>query len=102
MELTAAEGRVLGCLVERQVAEPDAESSLDDVRFACNQATPDAVTYDDRTVQHALLSLKSKGLASFVAAGHSVGPVRYRHRVDQRWRLGVPEMAVLARLLLGG
>ena len=44
MELTAAEGRVLGCLVERQVADPEAESSLDDVRFACNQAAPEANT----------------------------------------------------------
>jgi uncharacterized protein len=102
MDLTAAEGRVLGCLLERQVADPEADSSLDDVRFACNQAAAEAVTYDDRTVQQALLSLKSKGLARFVAAGHTVGPVRYRHRADQRWRLSVPEMAVLARLLLGG
>lgn len=102
MELTAAEGRVLGCLIERQVAEPDADSSLDEVRFACNQASPEGLSFDDRTVQTALLSLKSKGLARFVAAGHTIGPVRYRHRADQRWRLSPPELAVLARLLLAG
>lgn len=102
MELTAAEGRVLGCLIERQVAEPDADSSLDEVRFACNQAAAEGLNFDDRTVQTALLSLKSKGLARFVAAGHTIGPVRYRHRADQRWRLAPPELAVLARLLLAG
>ncbi|MGH9209629.1 MAG: DUF480 domain-containing protein [Acidimicrobiales bacterium] len=104
MELTAAEGRVLACLIAEQAASPESHAlSLDDVRFACNQGDrPDAVAFDDRTVEDALVALKSKGLARFVLAGRNVGPVRYRHRADERWRLGPPELAVLAVLLLGG
>lgn len=105
MELTAAEGRVLGCLIDRQAASPEAYAlSLDEVRFACNHSgsRPDAPVFDDRTVDDALVSLKSKGLARFVQAGRNVGPVRYRHRADERWRLSPAELAVLAALLLGG
>ena len=105
MELTAAEGRVLGCLIEhQQQAGPEAPAaSLDEIRFACNQVRRRELTaFDDRAVDDALLSLKSKGLARFVVAGHGVGPVRYRHRADDRWRLNQAELAVLSVLLLGG
>jgi uncharacterized protein len=105
MELTAAEARVLGCLVERQVTAPDEYSlSLDELRFACNQTSgrDPVVAFDDRLVEDTLLSLKSKGLARFVVAGRTRGPVEYRHRADERWRLTEPELAVLAVLLLRG
>jgi uncharacterized protein YceH (UPF0502 family) len=105
MDLTAAEARVLGCLIEHQVAAPEERSvSLDELRFACNQTRGrhPVVAYDDRAVEDTLLSLKSKGLARFVLAGRTTGPVHYRHRADERWRLSRPELAVLAVLLLRG
>jgi uncharacterized protein len=105
MELTAAEARVLGCLIEGQVAAPDEYAlTLDELRFACNQTSgrDPVVAYDDRTVEDTLLSLKSKGLARFVAAGRARGPVEYRHRADERWRLSQSELAVLAVLILRG
>lgn len=105
MELTPAEGRVLACLIEKQVDSPDAYSlTLDELRFACNQTTgrQEEVTYDDRVVTENLLSLKSKGLARFVPTGRGTGDVRYRHRADERWRLNVQELAVLASLILRG
>lgn len=105
MDLTAAEARVLGCLIERQVTEPDEYAlSLDELRFACNQTSGrhPVVAFDDRAVEDTLLSLKAKGLARFVAAGRTTGPVHYRHRADERWRLSRPELAVLAVLLLRG
>jgi uncharacterized protein YceH (UPF0502 family) len=104
MELTAAEGRVLGCLLARQDDRSGSPAlSLDELRFMCNQShRPDAAAFDDRTVDDALVALKSKGLVRFVFAGRNVGPVRYRHRADERWRLGEGELAVLAALLLDG
>lgn len=108
MELTPAEGRVLGCLLEKQVHGPDAYSlTLNELRFACNQTSgrQPVVAYDDRTVEETLTSLKSKGLARFVPAvpsGRGQGQVRCRHRADERWRLNSPEMTVLAVLLLRG
>lgn len=104
MQMSAAEGRVLGCLIAHQAAGPDSHAlSLDEVRFACNHGGGDEpVAFDDRTVDDALVALKSKGLARFVQAGRNLGPVLYRHRADERWRLGPSEQAVLAALLLGG
>ncbi|HKE72645.1 MAG TPA: DUF480 domain-containing protein [Acidimicrobiales bacterium] len=105
MELTAAEGRVLGCLIEREADDPEAVPlTLNDLRLACNQTTgrDPVVAYDDRTVEDTLLSLKSKGLARFVAPTKEVRTTRYRHRADNRWRMGPGDLAVLAVILLGG
>jgi hypothetical protein len=106
MELSVAEGRVLGCLIEKQLTEPDDTYALtlDELRFACNQTSgrDPVVAFDDRTVEDTLLSLKAMGLARFVTVGHRAGPLTYRHRADERWRLARPELAVLATLLLRG
>ncbi|HEX6419050.1 MAG TPA: DUF480 domain-containing protein [Acidimicrobiales bacterium] len=105
MELTAAEGRVLGCLIELEALAPDSVPlTLNTLRLACNQATgrDPVVAYDDRTVEDTLLSLKSRGLARFVPPSGEVRAVRYRQRADERWRMGPVELAVLAVLLLRG
>ncbi|HET9610768.1 MAG TPA: DUF480 domain-containing protein [Acidimicrobiales bacterium] len=105
MELTAAEGRVLGCLIEQEALAPDAVPlTLNTLRLACNQTSgrDPVVAYDDRTVEDTLLSLKSRGLARFVPPSGDVRTPRYRHRADERWRMGPVELAVLAVLLLRG
>lgn len=105
MDLTAAEGRVLGCLIEQEAAAPDAVPlTLNALRLACNQPVgrDPVVAYDDRTVEDTLLALKSRGLARFVPPTKDVRTTRYRHRADERWRMGPAELAVLAVLLLRG
>jgi uncharacterized protein YceH (UPF0502 family) len=105
MELSAVEGRVLGCLIEQEALAPDAGPvTLNALRFACNQTTgrDPIVAYDDRTVEDTLLSLKSRGLARFVPPTGTVRTTGYRHRADQRWRMGPADLAVLAVLLLAG
>jgi uncharacterized protein len=105
MELTAAEGRVLGCLIEQAALAPDDYPvTLNDLRLACNQAEArqPIVAYGDRQVEDTLLSLKSKGLARFVPSPRNDRGVRYSHRADTRWRLSPAELAVLSVLLLGG
>jgi uncharacterized protein YceH (UPF0502 family) len=103
MELTRAEGRVLGCLIEQEALAPgDVPLSLNKLRLACNQTTgrDPVVAYDDRTVEDTLLQLKSRGLARFVAPSPEAPTTRYRHRADDRWRMGSAELAVLAVLLV--
>ncbi|MGH9111623.1 MAG: DUF480 domain-containing protein, partial [Acidimicrobiales bacterium] len=105
MELTAAEGRVLGCLIEREAIDPDAYPvTLNALRLACNQSSErdPVVAYDDRTVEDSLLALKSKGLARFTPPGQGERTTRYSHRADDRWRMAGPELAVLSVLLVGG
>jgi uncharacterized protein YceH (UPF0502 family) len=105
MELTAAEGRVLGCLIELEAVAPAAVPfTLNALRLACNQPSGrvPVVAYDDRTVGDTLLALKSRGLARFVPPTDEVRTTRYRQRADERWRMGPAELAVLAVLLLRG
>jgi uncharacterized protein YceH (UPF0502 family) len=105
MELTAAEGRVLGCLIEQEAADPGVVPvTLNALRLACNRTSgrDPVVAYDDRTVEDTLLALKSRGLARFVAPTAEVRTTRYRQRADERWRMGAADLAVLAVLLLRG
>jgi uncharacterized protein len=105
MELTAAEGRVLGCLIERAALVPEAYPvSLNALRLACNQGSGrnPVVAYDDRTVEDTLMALKSKGLARFVDPLRGDRAIRYSHRADHRWRMSEAELAVLSVLLVGG
>lgn len=105
MDLTAAEGRVLGCLMEQAALVPDDYPlTLNALRLACNQAEArqPIVAYGDRQVEDTLVSLKSKGLARFVPSEQGDRGIRYSHRAGGRWRLNPAELAVLAVLLLGG
>lgn len=105
MALSAEEARVLACLVEKERTVPDSYPLTSNaLRLACNQTTnrSPVVTYDDRTVDAALLSLKSMGLVRFVHPSHGGRTTRYRHAADERWRLGPGELGVLAMLVLRG
>jgi uncharacterized protein len=102
--LTAPEIRVLGCLVEKQLATPQAypltESAL---VAACNQSTnrDPVVSYDVNAVRRALIGLRQHGLAREV---HRPGEraAKHRHLLDEAWDLSVAEVAVLAVLALRG
>ena len=105
MALTNPEIRVLASLIEKEAAVPESYPlSLNALRLACNQSTNrrPVVAYDDRTVENALLSLKSVGLVRFVHPSHGGRTTRYRHIADERWRLSRGELIVLAALALRG
>jgi uncharacterized protein YceH (UPF0502 family) len=105
MELTAEEARVLASLMEKDATVPDSYPlTLNSLRLACNQTSSrdPIVAYDDRTVDAALVSLKSKGLVRFVHASHGGRTTRYRHAADERWAFDRPELAVLSVLVLRG
>ena len=105
MALSDPEVRVLAALIEKEAAVPESYPlTLNALRLACNQATNrrPVVSYDDRTVEAALLSLKSVGLVRFVHPAHGGRTTRYRHTADERWRLGAGELLVLSALALRG
>jgi uncharacterized protein YceH (UPF0502 family) len=86
MELTSEEGRVLGCLVEKQLTTPQlyplTESAL---IAACNQSTNrnPMVVYDVSTVRITARSLREKGLLRMV---HRAGERsdKHQHLLDRR------------------
>jgi uncharacterized protein YceH (UPF0502 family) len=105
MALNEAEVRVLAALIEKEAAVPESYPlTLNALRLACNQTTNrrPVVSYDDRTVEAALLSLKSVGLVRFVHPSHGGRTTRYRHAADERWHLSAGELLVLSALALRG
>jgi uncharacterized protein len=104
VDLTAAEIRVLGCLLEKQRTTPDAYPlSLNALRLACNQATnrDPVVEYDEATLRDALQRLSRRRWAR-LASGHSSRASKYRHLLDDALGLARDEQAVLAVLMLRG
>ena len=104
MDLTAAEIRVLGCLLEKQRTTPDAYPlSLNALRLACNQSTnrDPVVDYDEATVRDAVQSLGRRRWARLTSGAGSRAP-KYRHLLDEALPLGPAQYAVLCVLLLRG
>ena len=105
MAMSSEEARVLACLVEKESTVPDSYPlTLNALRLACNQTSNrhPVVAYEDRTVEAALMALKSIGLVRFVHPSHGGRTIRYRHVADERWHLDHNELAVLAALVLRG
>jgi uncharacterized protein YceH (UPF0502 family) len=98
------EVRVLGCLVEKDMATPEYYPlTLNALQNACNQKSSrePVVQYDEDTVSQALELLKNKGLAVRISgAGHRVE--KFAHRLGEKLNLGRRELAVLCVLMLRG
>lgn len=100
--LNAAEARVLGCLLEKEMATPEYYPlSLNGLVNACNQKSnrEPVVSYDERTVVLALDGLKEKRLAWQSDAARVS---KYGQQVDGKFSLETSEMAVICLLLLRG
>jgi len=100
--LTAAEARVLGCLVEKGALTPETYPlTLNAAVAACNQKTSrePVMELDPGSVGHALRTLEDKGLVKVV---HGSRALRYEHRMDEGLRVTPEQRALLALLLLRG
>jgi uncharacterized protein YceH (UPF0502 family) len=105
MELTAAQARVLGSLLEKQMTTPDAYPlTLNALTTACNQTTnrDPVVRYDSTQVETTLMALKGKGLTRVVHPGSGERATKYRHVLDEAVRLDSAEQALICVLLLRG
>jgi uncharacterized protein YceH (UPF0502 family) len=104
VDLTTAEIRVLGCLLEKQRTTPEAYPlSLNALRLACNQTTnrEPVVDYDEATIRDALHRLSRRRWARLASGPGSRAP-KYRHLLDEALGLPEDELAVLCVLMLRG
>jgi len=103
-ELGPVELRVLGALIEKDLATPEYYPlSLNALTNACNQKSnrDPVVAFDDATVRSALESLRDEGFAVFVSESGS-RVLKFRHRLSERLNLSIGELAVLSVLILRG
>jgi uncharacterized protein len=104
VDLTAAETRVLGCLLEKQRTTPETYPlSLNALRLACNQSTnrDPVVDYDEATIRDALHRLSRRRWARLASGPGSRAP-KYRHLLDEALGLPDDEVSVLTVLMLRG
>ena len=102
--LTPAETRILGCLLEKERITPENYPlSLNSLIAACNQSTnrDPVVSYDEKTVEAGVDSLREKKLATMTSGAGSRVP-KYRHNLLNHFQLNQREIALLCVLLLRG
>ena len=102
--LNAAETRVLGALIEKDITTPDYYPlSLNALVNACNQKNnrEPVTNFDEETVRLALRNLSDKRLAG-PASGADGRVTKYEHRVQEVFNFTRQETALICVLLLRG
>ncbi len=102
--LDAAEARVLGVLIEKEIATPEYYPlTLNALVNACNQKSnrDPAVDYDEATVEQALDGLRRKKLAATLS-GAGMRVPKHRELFSEALNLGRRELALLCELMLRG
>ncbi|MGH9157575.1 MAG: YceH family protein [Acidimicrobiales bacterium] len=103
-EMTPAQIRVVGCLLEKELATPDVYPlTMNGLLAACNQTTNrhPVAHYEEPTVSNALENLRAGGLVRIVYS-RSNRADRFRQVLDEQLDLNAPDRAVLAMLMVRG
>lgn len=103
--LTVIEGRVLGCLMEKERTVPDQYPlSMNALVLACNQSSSrePIMSLDEFEVDASITSMKSQGLVRIVHPSHGRSVTRYRQVADEKLELDDAAAAVVAVLLVRG
>ncbi|HWR49814.1 MAG TPA: YceH family protein [Bryobacteraceae bacterium] len=104
VELDAPEARVLGALIEKDLATPEYYPlTRNALVAACNQKNnrEPVVAYDEETVESAIDGLRQKHLLA-VITGAGLRVPKYRHLIGELYNLGRRELALLCVLMLRG
>jgi uncharacterized protein len=103
--LDAAEQRILGSLMEKEVTVPASYPlTLNSLRTACNQSSSrEPVTdYDEQEVERFARGLKDRGLVRIVWADTGRRTLKYHQTLAELLDLAPEERALLTALLLRG
>jgi uncharacterized protein YceH (UPF0502 family) len=104
LSLTAAEVRVLGSLIEKDITTPEYYPlSLNALVNACNQKSnrDPVMQLDEGAVRDALAALQDRRMAG-PAGGADSRVTKYEHRLQEVFNFSRAETAVLCVLLLRG
>lgn len=105
IQLNPIEERILGCLIEKEMATPEYYPlTLNALVNACNQKSnrKPAMELDTETVEKTLYELRIEHkLAVEVTSTGSRVP-KYKHNMAQHWNFSPAKMAILCELLVRG
>lgn len=105
LELTAVEARILGALVEKELATPEYYPlTLNALVAACNQKNnrEPAMALAAEEVAQGLAGLQYERKLVGTYAGAGARVVKYAHRLLEVLAVDTPELAILCELLLRG
>jgi uncharacterized protein len=105
VRLSAQGARVLGSLMEKELATPQQYPlTLLALVAACNQTSnrDPVVEYEESVVRSTLDELKEQRLVRFVLPSHGRTAVRYRQVIDESMAIDPRQHGLLAVLLLRG
>ena len=103
-QLTPVQSRIVGCLIEKEMATPDNYPlTMNALLAACNQTTNrHPVTHlEEATVSNALLNLRSDNYVRIVYS-RSNRADKYRHVLHEELALEPEHLALLSVLMLRG
>lgn len=104
MQLSGLAERILGALIEKEMATPQSYPlSVNALRSAANQTTNrDPVTdYSESQISGGLKELSAQNLVTAVYAKRSSTP-KYDHKLGEHLEIEAPDVAILSVLLLRG
>lgn len=103
-KLTEVEARIVGALVEKQLTTPEYYPlTLNALIAACNQKSnrEPVVSYDERTVESALETLRDRNIV-YVFYGSTSRVPKYKHMLPSVYELEPSGVAVMCVLMLRG
>jgi uncharacterized protein YceH (UPF0502 family) len=103
--LTVIEGRVLGCLMEKERTVPDQYPlTMNALVSACNQSSSrePIMALDDFEVDATITSMKTQGLVRIVHPSHGRSVTRFRQVAVEKYELDDGSAAIIAVLLVRG
>lgn len=104
LQLTFVEGRVLGCLLEKQATTPAYYPlTLNSLQAACNQTSNrhPVTRLEESSIEKALVGLRLKGLAAQLQVA-GARALKYKHLLPQILDADAAQTAILTVLLLRG
>jgi uncharacterized protein YceH (UPF0502 family) len=105
LELNPIEERILGCLIEKEMATPEYYPlTLNALVNACNQKNNrhPVMELDTATVENALLELRMEHKLAVEVSASGSRVMKYRHNIAGHWGFSLSQMAILCELLLRG
>ncbi|MEN8255913.1 MAG: YceH family protein [Verrucomicrobiota bacterium] len=105
VELTPIEVRVLGCLIEKEIATPDYYPlTLNALVNACNQKSnrQPVMALDENTAMRALDDLRMTHQLAIEVTSTESRVAKYKHCLPNRWNFSPAKTAILCELFLRG